>query len=72
MRYTFDERLGISPKAYVKAARLDRAHSALLQADGAQARVSDIAATVGFWHMSQFATDYRRKFGERSSDTLKR
>lgn len=25
----------------------------------------------GYWHMSQFASDYRRMFGELPSDTLK-
>lgn len=72
LRYTFEERLGVSPSAYVKAARLDRAHAALLQADGEQDRVYDIAADLGFRHMSQFATDYRRKYGEKPSETLMR
>jgi AraC family ethanolamine operon transcriptional activator len=33
--------------------------------------VQDVAAAWGFWHMSQFATDYRKLFGMRPSDTLK-
>jgi AraC family ethanolamine operon transcriptional activator len=33
--------------------------------------VQDVAAAWGFWHLSQFATDYRKLFGTRPSDTLK-
>ena len=36
------------------------------------ASVQDAAAAYGFWHMSQFAVDYRELFGERPSETLKR
>ena len=32
----------------------------------------DAAAAFGFWHMSQFALDYREMFGERPSETLRR
>lgn len=31
--------------------------------------VQDVAARWGFWHMGAFASDYRRQFGERPSDT---
>jgi AraC family ethanolamine operon transcriptional activator len=33
--------------------------------------VQDVAAAWGFWHLSQFATDYRKLFGMRPSETLK-
>jgi AraC family ethanolamine operon transcriptional activator len=33
--------------------------------------VQDVAAAWGFWHLSQFATDYRKLFGVRPSETLK-
>ena len=33
---------------------------------------ADIAAACGFWHMSKFAADYRRNFGELPSATLRR
>ena len=34
--------------------------------------VADIANGWGFWHMGQFAADYRRQFGELPSETLAR
>jgi len=30
-----------------------------------------VANAWGFWHMGQFARDYRRLFGELPSDTLR-
>jgi AraC family ethanolamine operon transcriptional activator len=33
--------------------------------------VQDVAEAWGFWHLSQFATDYRRLFGKRPSETLR-
>jgi hypothetical protein len=35
-------------------------------------KVSDVANSWGFWHMGQFAADYRAMFGELSSSTLNR
>jgi AraC family ethanolamine operon transcriptional activator len=32
--------------------------------------IQDIASHWGFWHLSQFAQDYRQLFGELPSDTL--
>jgi AraC family ethanolamine operon transcriptional activator len=33
--------------------------------------INEIAHRWGFWHMSQFATDYHRFFGELPSETLR-
>ena len=32
--------------------------------------IQDIASHWGFWHLGQFAQDYRHLFGELPSDTL--
>lgn len=71
LQYCFQEALGINPVAYLRALRLNAAHRALLQGDGATS-VQEIAASCGFWHLSRFASDYRQLFGERPSDTRKR
>ena len=34
--------------------------------------VQQAAARWGFFNLSQFASDYRRQFGERASETLER
>ena len=35
------------------------------------AGIRDIANRYGFWHMGQFAADYKKLFGELPSKTLK-
>jgi AraC-like DNA-binding protein len=62
LRYAFLERFGVSPNAYLKAHRLNAVRRDLREADPATSSVSDLGARWGFWHMSQFATDYRRFF----------
>ena len=32
--------------------------------------ITDLATQWGFWHMSQFAADYKRLFGELPSETI--
>ncbi len=60
--------LGESPATYLKMLRLNGARRELMKI-GDEARVSDVAANWGFWHLSQFSTDYRRMFGELPSTT---
>ncbi len=63
---------GMGPKAFVKLRRLDRVRSELLRADPQATTVTLIATKYAFWHMSQFAADYKRAFGEAPSETLRR
>ncbi|HEX2492791.1 MAG TPA: helix-turn-helix domain-containing protein [Steroidobacter sp.] len=72
LEYGFREMLGLTPMAYVKTLRLHRVRR-LLQSGVASARsVSDIALDCGFWHLSQFAVDYKKYFGECPSATSRR
>ena len=66
----FRERFGIGPKAYLNRFRLGQVRSELLQGR-ADTGVADAANEWGFWHMGQFAKDYRKMFGELPSETLK-
>lgn len=68
----FLEYFGIGPKSYLLALRLNRVRRALLAADPRCTTVENIAVRWGFWHMSQFARDYRKLFDELPSTTLKR
>ena len=63
---------GFGPKAFVKKRRLDRVRAELESADPAIATVTSIAGKFGFWHLSQFASDYKKQFGELPSSTLRR
>lgn len=68
--YAFQEEYGLSPKAYLQLYRLREAHRDLLRGGASGSTVSDIANRWGFWHMGQFAADYRKLFGVRPSDSL--
>jgi AraC family ethanolamine operon transcriptional activator len=70
LNYCFQDVLGTTPVRYLRAARLNGVRRAL-RAAGPGATVQDVAAQWGFWHMSQFAQDYRRLFGELPSATLR-
>ena len=65
----FKERFGIGPKAYLKRQDLSAVRNDLLSSP-AGTQVSDIANQRGFWHMGQFAKDYRHLFGELPSQTI--
>lgn len=67
----FVEKFEVGPKTYLSNLRLNRVRTDLLAASNGE-RVVDIANRWGFWHMGQFAKDYRRMFGELPSGTLGR
>ncbi len=72
LQISFQEVLGISPHAYIRAVSLNRVRSHLRSIESPYACVQDAAAAYGFWHMSQFALDYKQLFGELPSATFKR
>lgn len=68
--YIFRDRLDVTPKEFLQACKLRKVQQDLLS--GEAKSVTDAATRWGFWHMGQFAADYRRMFGELPSATLKR
>jgi AraC family ethanolamine operon transcriptional activator len=70
LHYAFLEEYGTTPKAYTKSYRLNAARKVLRGADPSFGKIADIAGYWGFWHMGQFAADYRKMFGELPSQTL--
>lgn len=72
LRRAFTEHLGVAPKAFLQARRLNGAYRDLARAHSSEANVNTAAHRWGFWHMGQFAADYRRLFGELPSETLAR
>jgi AraC-like DNA-binding protein len=61
-----------TPMGFLRALRLQRVHRTLLAADPGTARVTEIALACGFNHMGEFASAYRRTFGETPRATLAR
>lgn len=72
LRRLFDREFGVSPKKYLFGQRMYGAHRQLWQSSPSETRIIDVANAWGFWHMGQFAKDYRCFFGELPSETLKR
>ena len=70
LRYIFEEQFGASPIRVLRSRRLCEVRRALRSAPPGT-RVSAVAGRFGFWHLGQFATDYRKLFGERPSETLR-
>ena len=68
----FREVTGLTPIAYIRSLRLNAARRALLDDSTRLRSISDIAMDNGFWHLSQFATDYRKLFGETPTNTRRR
>jgi AraC family ethanolamine operon transcriptional activator len=72
LQYAFQEICCVSPGAYLRVLRLNGVRRALRAPERTFLDVQDLAAQWGFWHPSQFACDYKKLFGERPSDTLRR
>ena len=68
LNYAFKEYFGVTPKEYLQTVRLHGVRRELQAGDG-EVVIADIANNWGFWHMGQFAADYRLKFGELPSVT---
>ncbi|CAN3128434.1 AraC family transcriptional regulator [Mycobacterium sp. smrl_JER01] len=69
----FRSELGMSPMAFVRERRLERVHEELTDAipsDGVT--VTAVAERWGFHHLGSFAVEYRKRWGEAPSETLRR
>jgi AraC-like DNA-binding protein len=71
LQIAFKKHRGVSPLTFLKERRLTRARELLL-AGASGVRVTDVASRCGFNHLGQFSVDYRRRFGEKPIDTLRR
>jgi transcriptional regulator GlxA family with amidase domain len=69
-KHFHDER-GTSPMRYVRDCRFAQVHEALLQA-GTRDSVTSIAMQCGFRHLGRFSIEYRKRYGETPSETLRR
>lgn len=72
LQYAFLEHYGVTPKTYLKNFRLNGVRRELWKSDPNLTRVNDVASLWSFWHMGEFAADYRKLFCELPSETLQR
>ena len=63
---------GTSPMKYLKSVRMERVHKELKSADPSRHRVTEIALAWGFTQLGKFSVEYKQRFGESPSDTLKK
>ena len=70
LEFAFLERFGITPKAVLRSIRINGAHRELKRTTAENTLIADVANRWGFWHMGQFAKDYKLMFGELPSATL--
>jgi len=68
----FRATFGISPHRFLKLRRMSMVRAALQSCEGRVPLIKSVALGHGFWHLGQFAHDYRAIFGETPSDTLVR
>ena len=68
LEYAFAQLTGLSPMAFIRAWRFERARGLLLQ--GRVKTVKDAAFGCGLMHLGRFSVDYRLRFGESPSQTL--
>lgn len=68
LEYAFRDHYGFSPKAFINSQRLVQVRRDLLSEPDT---IVDIANRWGYWHMGQFARDYRHQYGELPSQTRK-
>lgn len=70
LQYAFRDYVGMSPLAYLRLCRLNRARATLLAASPATTTVTQVAMQFGFLHLGRFAGDYKRVFEQTPSVTL--
>lgn len=69
----FHEQLGMTPMTYVRERRLERVHEELMDATSADGiTVTAVAERWGFHHLGSFGVEYRKRWGEAPSQTLRR
>jgi len=72
LQYAFRELLDMTPVAYLRIVRLNRARAELLAPPSAFTTVTEVASRWGFLHFSKFSRDFSVLFGELPSETLRR
>jgi AraC-like DNA-binding protein len=71
LQFSFQKHRGCSPMQFLQNVRLECARAELL-APGEAATVTSIATRWGFGHFGRFAADYKRRYVEPPSITLRR
>ncbi|WP_055047839.1 helix-turn-helix domain-containing protein [Devosia sp. A16] len=71
LRGAFLDATGITPRAWLRIFRLDRARRAILQSDRSSKTVAQVAMEAGFFHLGRFSAYYAQLFHETPFETLR-
>jgi len=63
LQYAFRAKYKVSPSEYIKAVRLNNVKKELILSKGKNIKISTVAGKYCFWHMGQFAKDFKVQFG---------
>lgn len=63
LQYAFIDKYKITPCEYVKAVRLNNVKRELFLSKDKELNISYVAGKYNFWHMGQFAKDFKKHFG---------
>ncbi len=70
---SFQKCFGMSPMVYVRKVRLEHVRDELRRGGGdPDFRITDVASKWGFFHLGRFAQQYKERFGESPSETVRR
>ncbi len=68
----FREELGVTPMTYLRDRRLERVHAELADALPTDSvTVAEVATRWGFNHLGSFGLEYRKRWGQTPSETLR-
>lgn len=63
LQYAFKSKYQVSPIEYIKAVRLNKVKRELFLLKDQDINISTLAGKYNFWHMGQFAKDFKAQFG---------
>ncbi len=72
LEYAFQDVVGMPPTVWYRTVRFAAARRTLARSAPRETSVTKVANRFGFQHLGRFSGDYRRRFGESPSETLRR
>ena len=72
LEIAFKEITSVSPRKFFHNRKMTRVYQSLLKAGPRECSVTRLADQAEFLELGRFAVQYRRLFGEKPSDTLRR
>ena len=72
LQLVFAQVYGVGPREWFQVTRLNAVYRELRDRGAADTRIAEVAMRWGFNHLGRFSIEYRKRFGEKPSDTLER